>query len=443
MATSCKQSSAQKPVRLVTLDPGHFHAALVQKSNYKGVDSVVQVYAPAGKDVQQHLDRISSYNSRKENPTNWKENVYTGPDFFQRMLAEKKGNVVVLSGNNQKKADYILQSLQAGFQVLADKPMVITPNDFATLQKAFTTAKQKDLLLYDIMTERFEITTILQRQLAMEPAIFGELQKGTADNPAVIKESVHYFYKYVSGSVLSRPAWFFDAAQQGEAITDVATHLVDLVQWECFPEKVIDYTKDIQVNKGRHWTSDISLSQFKTLTGLDHFPDYLKPYQANDTALKIMYNGAIDYTLKGVNARVVARWDYAAAPGSGDMYYSLLRGTKAALVIRQTAAQHYQPTLYIEPITDDAAHRADLQKEFSFFKVEHTPGIELKEAEHGWEVTIPEQYKEGHEDHFKRVTEYFLEYLKRGNMPAWEAPNMLAKYYTTTQALQLATKAKP
>jgi len=30
--------------------------------------------------------------------------------------------------------------------------------------------------------------------------------------------------------------------------------------------------------------------------------------------------------------------------------------------------------------------------------------------------------------------------LQKGNMPAWEIPNMLAKYYTTTKALELAIK---
>ena len=114
-----------KPVQLVTLDPGHFHAALVQKTMYDDVDSVVYVYAPEGNDLKLHLDRINSYNSRAESPTKWKEEVYTGNDFFERLIAEKKGNVIVLSGNNQKKTDYILQSLQNGFNVFADKPMVI------------------------------------------------------------------------------------------------------------------------------------------------------------------------------------------------------------------------------------------------------------------------------------------------------------------------------
>src|SRR5512140_3250721 len=97
-------------VRLITVDPGHFHAALVQKRMYEQVSPEVHVYAPAGPDCQQHLKRIESYNSRTANQKAWNEIVYTGPDFFEKMLAEKAGNVVVLSGNNKKKSEYISKS---------------------------------------------------------------------------------------------------------------------------------------------------------------------------------------------------------------------------------------------------------------------------------------------------------------------------------------------
>src|SRR4051812_46756826 len=99
--TGQTSTQQEKTVRLVTLDPGHFHAALVQKSMYPEVDSVVHVYAPAGSDVQLHLERIEGYNKRADQPTRWKEEVYTGDDYLQKMLEEKKGNVVVLAGNNQ------------------------------------------------------------------------------------------------------------------------------------------------------------------------------------------------------------------------------------------------------------------------------------------------------------------------------------------------------
>ena len=67
------------------------------------------------------------------------------------------------------------------------------------------------------------------------------------------------------------------------------------------------------------------------------------------------------------------------------------------------------------------------------------PGIGLKRVNTRWEVTVPASYHVGHEAHFGQVAELFLRYVADGALPEWEVPNMLAKYYTTTTALQLAT----
>lgn len=433
-------------IRLLTLDPGHFHAALVQKKMYEGVDSVVHVYAPVGQDLQWHLDRIKAYNTRGISPTHWKQEVYTGPDFFEKMIAEKKAglrdgqkNVVILSGNNKKKTDYILGSLQNGFHVFADKPMVIDNNGFEKLKQAFEIAGKKGLLLYDIMTERFEITTILQRELSMLPGIFGELEKGTPGNPAITKESVHHFYKYVSGNVLTRPAWFMDVSQQGQGIVDVMTHLVGLVQWECFPNQIIDSKKDITLLSAKRWATPMSQVEFTTITGQDSFPGHLQKNITAGSVLQVYCNGEINYTIKGVHAKTSVTWNYKAPEGTGDTHYSIMRGSKANLVIRQGKEENYKAVLYIQPVGKDEAWEDSLQENFKPL-LDKYPGLQLARSINGWRVSAPEQLSEGHEAHFARVMENFLEYLQNKNIPEWEVPNMLAKYFTTAAALELATK---
>src|ERR1700712_5537537 len=69
-------------VRLITLDPGHFHAALVQKTMLSGIEPDVYVYSPKGEEVQQHLDKINAYNHRAADPTHWNEIIYMGNDFL-------------------------------------------------------------------------------------------------------------------------------------------------------------------------------------------------------------------------------------------------------------------------------------------------------------------------------------------------------------------------
>lgn len=444
---ACRISApAPGSIKLITLDPGHFHAALVQKSMYDGVDPTVHVYAPDSPDVQMHLDRIRTYNTRPETPTHWQEAVYRGPDFLAKMLADnrstdKAGSVVVMAGNNRLKTDYIRQAVGAGFNVLADKPMVISVPEFAKLQESFATAAKNKVLLYDIMTERYEVTTMLQRAFSRQPALFGTLEKGTPDNPAVTKESVHHFYKNVSGSILTRPAWFMDVAQQGEGIVDVTTHLVDLVQWACFPEQTLDYKNDIRLTSARRWSTNMSLSQFRAITKLPAFPDYLKKDVGQDSVLRVFSNGEINYQLRGVHAKVSVVWAYAAPAGAGDTHYSIMRGTKANLIIKQGAEQQYKPTLYIESVGSDKAALGSSLKAVLPAVQRDFPGIDVKEAATGWVVTVPDRYNEGHEAHFGRVMQNYLTYLKGGQLPAWEVPNMLTKYYTTTQALALAQKS--
>ena len=430
--------AADASVRLMTLDPGHFHAALVQKTMYPQVDPVVHVYSPGGPDLALHLKRIEGYNSRPEAPTKWQEVVYTGPDFAEKMLADKPGNVVVLSGNNGKKADYILRCVSAGLNVLADKPMVITPADYELLQKAFKEAARRKVLLLDIMTERHETTTILQRELSQMPAIFGTLEKGTPEQPAITKESVHHYCKTVSGSPLQRPPWFFDVKQQGEGLVDVTTHLVDLVQWEAFPEKTLS-PADVKVQNARHWTTKVSPDQFKKVTSLDTFPDYLKPNVAPDGSLDVFCNGELNYTLRGVHAKVSVIWNFEAPPGAADTHASIMRGTKADLIIRQGKEQNYKTTLYVikkSTATDEAfekALRAGLARLAGTYQ-----GIELKKDAEGWELVVPEKYRITHEAHFGQVTDAYLKYLAAGKLPAWEVPNMLTKHYTLMEAYRMS-----
>ncbi|OFY62107.1 MAG: oxidoreductase [Bacteroidetes bacterium RBG_13_42_15] len=443
--TGCQDIKKRIPessdmIHLITVDPGHFHAALVQKTMYKGVDSAVYVYAPEGPDLELHLDRIKGFNNRQEQPTHWFLQVYAGNDFFHKMLEEKKGNVVVLAGNNRNKTEYILSSIKEGFHVLADKPMAINKEDFLLLEKAFKEAEKSNLLLYDLMTERYEITTILQRELSMMPGIFGKLVKGSSENPAVTKESVHHFFKYVSGNILIRPAWFFDVEQEGEGMVDVMTHLVDLIQWECYPEQIIDFKKDIKINDASHCTTPITLNEFRRITEKEKFPEYLLKDVVGDTVLNVFCNGQIHYQLKEVHARVSVQWAYKAPEGTGDTHYSVMRGTKANLEIRQGKEQQFKPVLYIIPVDEVPDFESTLQEHISQL-AEKYPGIGLKKTNEEWEVVVPEQYHEGHEAHFARVTEKFIGYFQNKNMPTWEVPNMIAKYFTTTQALQIAGKS--
>lgn len=439
MLAGCASPSASKPLQLITLDPGHFHAALVQKSMYDKVDPVVHVYAPGGDDLAEYLKRVRGYNSRAQNPTRWEQVVYEGPDYLDRMLADRAGNVVVISGNNARKTEYILRSVQAGFHVLADKPMAITAADVQKLNQAFKVASDKGVLVYDIMTERFDATNAIQRELSKNKALFGELVAGSPTEPAIELESVHHFSKVVSGTPLKRPPWFFDVRQEGTAITDVATHLVDLAQGITMGEQLIS-PADVTVASARRWATHMSLEQFRHVTELTAFPEYLQR-DVNAGSLKVYANGEFTYRLRNTWIKIVARWDYEAKAG-GDRHTSVVRGSKATLDVRQGAEEAYRPVLYIQKATgtlDDVAfgaavNAAVVQLQPAF------PGIVCAKDGDAWRINIPDALAIGHEAHFAQVMRQFLGFVEQGRIPAWETSGMLTKYTTLLRADELSRK---
>jgi predicted dehydrogenase len=426
-------------VRLMTLDPGHFHAALVQKEMYPGVAPRVDVFAPLGPDLVEHLNRISAYNHRPDRPTAWELEVHTSPDYFERMLREHPGNVVVFSGRNRGKIDRIAASVNAGLNVLGDKPWILKSEDLPTLEQTLAEADKRGVVAYDIMTERFEITSILQRALVNDPATFGEIVPGTETDPGVYMESVHYLMKLVSGAPNIRPPWFFDTSEQGEGLNDIGTHLVDLVQWTLFPDAAIDYRKDIQVVSAQRWPTSISVPDFQRVTKEPRFPASLGSAVEGDT-LKYYCNTLVTYAVRGVHTKLNVIWDWEPPPGSGDTHFAFYRGSRARVEIRQGQAERFRPELYVIPAAagSKAQVLAAVLAKIKALQPQY-PGVTVEDRGSEIHVGIPDSFRVGHEAHFAQVTSNFLEYMRNRNaLPSWERPNMLAKYFVTTKGTELS-----
>ena len=430
-------ADATNPAKLIVLDPGHFHAALIQEDMYPSLARQVSVYAPLGPEVLDYLQRIGRFNTRKENPTSWEIDMHTGPDFLERFLRERPGNLVILSGRNRPKIDRIAASVKAGLNVLADKPWIISSADLPKVDRALDEAEEKHLVAYDIMTERYEIASILQRELVKDADVFGTVMAGSDSEPGISAKSVHHLMKVVAGTPLRRPAWFFDVAETGEGLADVGTHVVDLVQWTAFPEEV-DYRTDVHVLGGRHWPTVISKEDFERVTGEPEFPRFLAE-RIKDGKLEYYCNNSVHYTVRGVHVKLDILWNWQAPEGSGDTYEATFRGTNARVEIRQAKAEQYIPEVYVVP--NSAAVRtqvfaalkrrvAELQRVYS--------GVALAESAGEAHVLIPKRLRSDRE-HFADVANRFFEYLKAPQtVPAWEKTNMLVKYYVTTKGVEAA-----
>jgi len=435
--------SAPSAHRFVVLDPGHFHAALVfKRAGYKGVSPQVGIYAPVGEDFVDHMARVVPFNTRTEDPASWRYHIKLGPDFQESMLKERFGDVAILSGRNKPKIDRILACVRGGFNVLADKPWVIEKSKLPVLESVLSESQAKGLVVYDIMTERFEITTILQRAIVQDEATFGQVVKGTPEDPAMIKKSVHHLYKLVAGRPNKRPWWFFDTGVQGEGLVDVTTHLVDMTFWILFPEEPINYKQDIEMVSAKHWPTVLTREQFEKVTRLPDFPRQLKL----DSQGRLPYycNGNMHFRLRGINIMLQVEWHFQAPEGSGDTHYSIIKGTKAHVLVLQGAEQNYRPELYVKaaPGVDPAGVEKSLKALIEKLAATDYPGVSVVDEGQRWRIEIPQKYRVGHEAHFGQVTDRFLEFLDGKLLPEWERSNLLAKYYVTTSALELCRSGK-
>ncbi|HLJ17523.1 MAG TPA: putative oxidoreductase C-terminal domain-containing protein [Bryobacteraceae bacterium] len=429
-------------LRLILLDPGHPHAAQVQAAMLPGFSPEVHVYAPLGPELTAHLNSVARFNDRAANPTHWSFLVYAGPDFLQRALQEPPGNVVVLSGRNQPKIDYILSSLRAGQNVLADKPWIIESRDLPKLEAALKMAEAKRLAAYDCMTQRFDTAYQIQRELVGDPEIFGRPLVGSPTHPAVRMENLHALLK-LSGNVPSlRPAWFFDIRQQGEGIADVGTHLVDLVFWTLFADQAIDYRRDVQVLHADRAPVILTRAQFERVTGQRAWPAFLKDAVKEDR-LEYFSNNTALFTVRGVHVFLSVQWQYEAPEGVKDSYLTLFRGSRATIRLGEGPAEHFIPQVDVIPnSTEDAG--AVLSALRTRLESLHTryPHLSLHEMGSDIRIVIPSEDRAPEGEYFALLVNKFLGFLRHpDSLPAWENPNMIAKYYITTRAVELAREA--
>lgn len=387
------------PTRLLTVDPGHFHAALVQKTMLPGVDPVALVHATPGPDLDAHLTRIAAFNSRAKNPTSWDLRVISGSEPDLHALREQ-ADVVILAGRNRHKIRRIHAALSAGFHVLADKPWILTPEDLPLLRECLRLARQSGLVATDILTERHEVSSLLQCELVNQSDLIGTIER-------IEMTSVHGLIKTVSGAPLRRPLWFFDLAEQGEALTDLGIHLVDLVQWMLRPNQEIAL-EELAIQSAYRWPTELTRDDFERITGKRDFPTWTEEHRRGD---RLLYPGnhRLEYTLGGVPVHLEIRWDRECP--HGDSHHARIQGSLASVEIRQGPEEGHRPEVYVVP--RDVTH----------------PAVRYP---------LPSE-RPGHEDHFAAVARQFLHDLNNPTaVPPWEDSYTLARYWVTTQGAALA-----
>jgi predicted dehydrogenase len=419
--------------RLVLIDPGHFHAALVQKEMYEGLASEAHVYALLGPELIDYLGRIARFNAQTEAPTAWRLQVEAAPDFLARLAQEPPGGVAVIAGRNGVKIERIEAAVEAGLHVLADKPAIIRPEDLPRLEAVLNRAAEQQLVVHDLMAGRQDEIGRVIRALRGDPEVFGEPVSGNAAEPGVRLSNVHQLLKVVAGVPNRRPAWYFDVTEQGEALADTGTHLVDRVHETLFPGEALDYRRDIRLHDASRWPTRLSLAQFREVTGEAAWPDFLAPWLKSDV-LDYFCNGRLHYEIRGIHVGLECRWDWQTEAGD-DTHSACYRGTRARLELRQGSAEGYRAQLYVVP---EAEIAAALERRIAALRAELT-GIGLDRHDGEWRVVMPDGLRRGHDAHFAAFTRQFLAYVEDPRtLPARFRPNLLAKYHVTTEGVALS-----
>jgi predicted dehydrogenase len=414
---------------LAVFDPGHFHAALTLRERHPRLDDEVHVYAEDGPDLERFLAAVQAFNQRAEAPTRWKMRVYRGRDCLQRLCRDRPGDIAVVAGRNDTKMSSIRALHAAGFLVLGDKPWLIDPGQLPMLEEVAASPP----LSMDIMTERHEVTNRLQKALTEQPWLFGGFRDD--GDPAIYLKSVHHLRKTVNGRPLVRPPWYFDVAVQGEGITDVTTHLVDLAQWLAGGE-ALHAPRAIELLAARQWPTEVPRALFAEVTGLPDFPAHLAD-RVSRGALRLLCNASIDFRLRGVPVRVESVWELSAPEGGGDTHYARLRGTLADLTIEQNVQTRFLPEVFVEPrerLPGSALAQALAPLQSAF------PGVDARAQNGGVRLEIPAALRSTHEQHFARVLDRFLGCVD-GDDPPPSAADLVNRYALLARAATMSRGA--
>jgi hypothetical protein len=161
-------------------------------------------------------------------------------------------------------------------------------------------------------------------------------------------------------------------------------------------------------------------------------------------SLECFANNKVSYRIRGIHVNLEVKWGLEAPPGAKDTEFAAFRGTRSRIEVRQGPEEQFIPEVYVIPNRPElkTAVSAALQRKLEGMR-QSRPGLSTQEQGERLRLVIPTQYRVSHEAHFALLTKRFLDFVRNPkSMPAWEKPNMFAKYYVTTQGVKLARESK-
>lgn len=127
------------------------------------------------------------------------------------LLADQSVDLVVIADIPSKRADLAIAAMEAGKDVMSDKPGCTTFDQLERLRQ--TVAKTKRIWTVDF-SERFEVPSVTKAAELVAQGAIGRVIQTVGVGPHRLNRQI-------------RPKWFFEREAYGGILTDIASHQID------------------------------------------------------------------------------------------------------------------------------------------------------------------------------------------------------------------------
>ncbi|WP_296075079.1 Gfo/Idh/MocA family oxidoreductase [uncultured Agrobacterium sp.] len=129
----------------------------------------------------------------------------------EALLADDSIDLVVIADIPSKRADLAVASMEAGKDVMTDKPGCTT---FEQLERIRQTVKKTNRIWTVDFSERFEVPSVTKAAELVAAGAIGRVIQTIGMGPHRLNRQI-------------RPTWFFEREAYGGIITDIASHQID------------------------------------------------------------------------------------------------------------------------------------------------------------------------------------------------------------------------
>ena len=132
-------------------------------------------------------------------------------DDMQVLLNDAQIDMILIASVPSKRAEIAIQSMQAGKDVMTDKPGCTTPEQLAALRECVADTGR----IWSIdFSERFEVPAVTRAEQLIAEGAIGKVIQTVGFGPHRL-------------NLTARPDWFFDESQYGGILIDIASHQID------------------------------------------------------------------------------------------------------------------------------------------------------------------------------------------------------------------------